>query len=773
MDDIEGSAPSGEETLDEYQGDEGKWQRWRKEIDYVLNHDSQKAFESVGERLVAKYKAAESMVPTAAGESMSPRQMFNVLWANVQVLRPTYFARLPKAVVERRHKDKSGPGRMAAMLGERCVNAMVDLQKSRALWAFKMAVLDLLLPGRGQVRLRYQASFEDAPDEAGDPLSEEQAEPDQWVTPNSERVFIDPMIWTDYLEALARNPFEQRWRAYKCYMNRAELKKRFGEKGERVKLTHIAGEEIQGKLTGERKDWLAQALVWEIEDKQNRERVWISDGLKNECLDCQPDQFNVEGFWTTPDPLLATITSDSMYPTPDGKIYERLADELDCVTKRISKIADMVRVVGMHAAALGKDIKNMMKLQDGNTHPVSNWAQFMEGKGGIKGAINWFPFDRAVAALEPLMGYQRSLLSQIFEITGIPDIVRGASDARETAAAQQLKGHWTTVKTETRQGEVQQFCCETYSKMCQIIFEPGLFADETIWMLAGVGQMSPENQQWFGPGLQLMRDDRMMSFTVNIETDSTIALDEATNLENWSKYISAITQITAQIEQVVSFRPELMHPMIESAKAAVRQFRTGRTTEEAWENSWEEIETAMKQPPSPPPPDPMLMIEQGKLQNQAQEIGIKGQAAQAEAQYKMGTLQIEQQKVQSKQYMDQVEAQLNQWQEQFNQHIEQARLEMDKELGLLKVHEQLIEEGRLKQEGLAKVVESIQAVPPAPAPPAQSSGGPVNINFDKVIMDNVQLDQRRKRKIAKVRRTPEGLEGEVIELPEEEIVGGQ
>ena len=124
-----------------------------------------------------------------------------------------------------------------------------------------------------------------------------------------------------------------------------------------------------------------------------------------------------------------------------------------------------------------------------------------------------------------------------------------------------------------KQQDVQRFCREIIAKMAEIIFEPGFFSDETIRLMAGVDQMKPEEQELFYPALQLLRDDRLRTFRIDIETDSTIAQDEQQNLEAWAKYLEGLNVIFSSVANLRQFAPEMMKPAVETAIDAVRQLR--------------------------------------------------------------------------------------------------------------------------------------------------------------------------------------------------------
>lgn len=752
MTEAENVGSGGEEDFSKYKGDKGIVQRWLKEIDLVKHSKAQNSFEKVGEKIIKIYKNAE--LYRAGTSASSTRVMFNILWSNVQVLKPTLYARMPKVVVERRFKDSDPIGRLACDICERATTFMLNIQQDRFNYAVKSAVEDRLLPGRGQVWLRFDAEFIDETDESGDPVLDENGNAKRIVKPNSEKVVIDPLHWLDYFEAPSRNPYEVRWKAKQAYMNRASLIKRFGSKiGKEIELNYSSGDNKRAKLSSQEQEFLMQAIVYEFWDNESKRVYWISEGYKEGPLDVKEDPLRLNEFFPCPMPLLATTTTDSQYPTADYKIYERLADELDYITKRISSIIECIRIVGLSAASLDREIRNMLKLDDGRLWPLENWATFVSEKGGLDSAINWFPFERAAQALEPLMNYQQSLLQQIFEIVGIPDIVRGSSDPTETLGAQQQKAHWTIVKGQEKQADVQRFCREIISRVSEIIFEPGLFADGTIGLMCGVSQLSPDKQANYMAALSLLRDDRLRTFRVDIETDSTIAIDEEQNMENWMNYNQSIQSLVSGIQNVVQFRPELVHPMIESALAAVRTLRTGRSVEGAWEKAMKQIEDNDAQAQANPQQQPdyqgmQIQLAQQQMQINQQDIMTKGQTAQMKAQIDGQELQfkqqiegsklqlesqkmqmdfeieskkieVEAQKVMNKAQIDSMMQELEIFRAKFEVSAEEHRQQIEAYRVQLTEKEKFMEESRLKQE---QTLEAIRLVHERAKESAESNG---------------------------------------------------
>lgn len=728
------------EDLSDYKDLPGIAERWVKELSLVTESKAQKDFERIGEDAIKIYKNSGSLADSASSRAVA-RNTINLLNSDVKVLLPTYYSRLPKVVAERTFKDSDPLGRLAAQVLERATQYCILQQQDRFNFAIRAAVQDKLLPGRGQVAIRYDAKFEQQTDDAGQPVGQPIRKP------NSEEVVIEPLNWLDYFHSTARNPYEQRWRAKRVYMTRQQLVDRFGEKiGRAVELGDTDDEGRKRKISDGEREFLQQAEVFEIEDEPSKRRYWISKGYKDGPLDIKKDHLKLKGFFSFPTPLLATTTTDSSYPTADWKITESLSEQIETITRRIQAMVECIKFVGSTAESFNKDVKKMLALNDGELWPIRNWSKFVEA-GGFKGVIDFLPFEKCVEAIPVLMQQRDDLLAKYDLIKGIPDIIRGSSDPNETAAAQQRKSHWVNVKTADDQRDVQRFIREIISKVGEIIVEPGLFADETIALMCGIQQMKQEDQQNYGAALQLLRDDRLRTFRLDIETDSTIAANEEEEKASRMEYFQTITSMTQSIEQIMTFRPELMRPLVEAGTSAAATFRNSRSDVGSWEKAWEDIEAndkakAEQAAMNPPPPDPQMMalqIEQQKVQNDSQDMQRKMQESQAKLQgdamkvqaemqkiqvesqvmmerlsldarkiqgdFELGyqKLQIEAAKVQSSEQIEATNQELEAFKLKFTQYIEQQRLELEKFTKTLDIQERFTEEKRLAGEQAIEV----------------------------------------------------------------------
>ena len=82
--------------------------------------------------------------------------------------------------------------------------------------------------------------------------------------------------------------------------------------------------------------------------------------------------------------------------------------------------------------------------------PISNWAAF----GGSKEVIIWMPIDMIAQTITSVIAVRKQIIEDIYQIMGLSDIMRGATDPGETLGAQQLKSQYGSVRIRDKQGEM-------------------------------------------------------------------------------------------------------------------------------------------------------------------------------------------------------------------------------------------------------------------------------------------------------------------------------
>ena len=590
---------------------------------------------------------------------------YNILWSNIQTMIPNVFARLPQPEVSRRYKDKDPVGRVASMILERALEYEVEAYSDYEN-AVRNSVEDRLLAGRGISWVRYMPVMKDV-EMPEQPMDGEEGTQISEDTPKTYPVIdyecspCDYVAWRDFGHNVARTWEEVNtvWRIVP--MTREELVERFGEEiGEQIPLDMKTSSQDVDTASPEELAKM-KANIYELWDKKEKRCVWLSKSHQK-ALDVQEDILGLDGFFPCPKPLYATTTTDSLIPVPDYALYQDLAKELDTLTDRINGLADSIKVIGVYDSTQ-TGVKRMLK-EGVNTEliPVDNWMMFAE-KGGIKGVIDWLPLSEVVGALNAAYMARDQAKQAVFEIMGISDILRGSSNPNETLGAQQMKGQFASKRLKYMQNAVSTFATHLLKIKAQIICNH--YQPETILMISGAEQFSDEDKQLIQPALELLKNNVLNNFRIEVSSNSLIEIDEQQEKQDRMEFLTAVG---TYMEKAILLPPQLHAVAGELLLYGVRGFRTGRQLEGQIDDALESLKDTSQQPPKP---DPEMIKMQAEQQRQAGEDQRAQQKQVADVQLGQQKLAADQQNAQMKASN---EMQLAQLKAQNQQALEQEKI---------------------------------------------------------------------------------------------------
>jgi hypothetical protein len=610
----------------------------------------------------------------------NPNARFNILWSNVQVIKPAIFARLPRPDVSRRFRDNDPIGRVASMMLERALEYEVEHYHDYRS-AMDNAVLDRLLGGRGTAWVRYEPHIVAEQNDLNTGLAGQDVgngvqiteDADEAETENAELVEsqerieyecapVDYVHWRDFGHTVARTWEEVTaiWR--KVYMSRQALIDRFGD-------------ELGGKIPLDTKPdsdkWATkqmtvehyQACIYEIWDKEQGKVFWVSKSM-GEILDEKDDPLQLEGFFPCPKPMYATLTTDSLEPVPDFVLYQDQAKQLDTLADRIDGFINALKVRGVYDASEPSLARLFSEGENNTLIPVKNWAAFAE-KQGMKGAIDLVDITPIAQGLTMAYQAMEQVKGQIYEIMGIADIQRGQTDPNETLGAQIIKSNNAAGRLKNMQHAVVDFATELLSIKAQIICKH--FTDDTIVKISGAMQLSPQDQQLVPQALQLLKDEPAKNFRIEVTSDSMIYQDEQQEKQDRIEFLTALSQFMNQALPVATQAPELTPLLMEMLKFGVTAFKAGKGMEGLIDETADQFRNkakAMEGQPKPPP------LEMQKIQAQTQ----------AKMQEMQMSVQLEQQKMAAQIEFEKAKQEYQAQENQLKFQLEEQRNTQDREM---------------------------------------------------------------------------------------------
>jgi hypothetical protein len=640
-----------------------------------------KKWEGRNQKIIERYRDEKRKTADSLAK-------FNILWSNVQTLVPATFARLPQPDVSRRFKDNDPIGRVASLIIERALEFEIqnypDYRQS-----LKATVYDRFLGGRGTAWARYEPhirAVQMGEPEDGLTVTEDVDEPQEEL--DYECAPVDYVHWRDFGHTVARTWEEVTgvWR--KVYMTREACIERFGDElGKTIPLDSRPEDLKKGEtLTN---DQYARALIYEIWNKEDKRALWLSKSL-GKFVDEKDDPLGVEGFFPCPRPLFATLTNDSLVPVPDFTLYQDQANELDTLAERISGLINALKVRGVYNAEF-TELQRLFTEGENNTLiPIKNFAAFAE-KQGLKGAIDLVDLQPIAAALLAAYEAMEQVKQQIYDITGLADIVRGQSQASETATAQQIKGQYASMRLNSMKHDVAQFATEVLQLKAQIMC--GKFDPETLLKISAADQLSDADKQMIPQALEMLKSNPMRSFRIEIAADSLVQMDEEQEKKDRMEMLQALGGYLKEALPVIQGAPEVAPMLIELMKFAVTAFKVGKGVEGMIDETMDKVKAGIEaKAGQPKPPDPEMMkvqaqqqADQAKLQADQQAEMSRAQADMAVERAKMQMqndmerqrmgmeMQFEQQRLEMERVAQERQAQVDMQMEQMRMALEQFK----------------------------------------------------------------------------------------------------
>jgi hypothetical protein len=625
---------------------------------------------------------------------------YNVYWSNTQTLRPLVFSNLPDPNVTRRFLDTDDEkARIASVMIERSLSYFQEQDDTTE--TYNKTRDDYLVPGRGVARVIFdpaevvEIEEEIVDQDTGDAVVDVREELDI----DTKKVRVEYVEWDDIRISPEKTWKEVRWVAFKHKMTRDQLIEQFGEKGKKVDLNYSILEDTDNSELSEEDEIFKQAEVWEVWDKTSGRIIFLTIGGNGSILSDEEDNYNLKGFFPVPRLLGSDSDPTGLTPIPLFRMYKAQADELNALDARIRNLVEQVKFTGVYnSMAETTNIESIMNGCDGEIAPLKG----IQPGTKLSDMIEYKPIIDLVNTIVALRTQKADILQNIRDITGLSDIVRGTTLASETATAQRLKGDFAISRIQPLQKEFEVFIRNTERLRAELILEQfsieelakitnleivdinliqrqalqrqaALF-DEAVQQLdpndpqyqEKIDQLNQQQEAGFQATMQpfldklkgyaatpeqlqqidaLIKSDKARSFSVDIETDSTVRIDQNQEKADRLEYAQAISTFFSQatpILQVGGINKTAFNEMLAFISAP---FKVGRNLEEYLLSEEEEPE---QQGPS-----------------------IEEQLAQAESQRKDQELQLKAQEVDIKQQLANVEkAKVKVDIEQFNDKLE-------------------------------------------------------------------------------------------------------
>ena len=596
----------------------GLQQRWAMEIE--ASEKSLTKFHDDAKRINRRYLDKRDQ------DYGKDESKVNLFWSTSKVLLSMLYARPPKADVSRAFMDaEDDQARVAGVIMQRILNRGFDDNVSQFDAAVRQGIEDNLTVGLGQVWARYEVkTVTDYTEPVIDPLTGAEIEPAQeYERIVDEDAPVDYVHWGDFFWSPARTWAEVRWVARRVYMTKDKLRERFGDEiANAVPMIQNDKRDTGEKGAMQYNPW-AHAQVFEIWCKDSKKVYWYAKGAPT-ILDYKEDPLDLDGFFPCPKPLAANVTSEDFMPRADYIFAQDQFQELDEINTRITWLTRAAKVVGVYDKAADGIQRMFNQASENQLIPVDNWAMFAE-RGGIKGTVDWVPIEAIVNAIDRLRQYRQDKVMQIYEVLGVSDIMRGSSRASETATAQQIKAQFGSTRVQLMQFYIADWISQALRIKAEIICKH--WQPETMVRRSNIDR-TPDAPIAMA-AIQLLKDEALAQYRINIEADSMAALDWAAERDSAVQFMSGLGAFISQVSPMVQSTPEAGPYLLRLLQWSISKFRVAKEIEGVLDQA---IASMQQQAGQPRQPNPIAQAEAAEKQAGALERRAKAAKALTDAQ---------------------------------------------------------------------------------------------------------------------------------------------
>ncbi|GLQ53764.1 hypothetical protein [Devosia nitrariae] len=537
---------------------------------------------------------------------------YDLFWASMEILKPAVYAHAPQPVVTPQFKDRRRLQNLTAEILER--GTTVALLRAGIDEVMTGVRDDLIFYNRGQMWV----TLEDGRD--------------------GRRISIEHLDRKDFLHEPARKWADVGWVARRAWMTREEMRKRFaahsGEAFKHASTSVRREDQALGGADGSRK-----AGVWEVWHKRDNRVYWVAPDAPF-ILDEGEPHLELDGFFPCPRPAFGTLRARSLMPVPDYLRYASHFSKINQLTARLYLLLDRVKMKGLIPAGgdIGTAVEQALHSDDDELLIPVPAAAMMESSGNF---VVWLPLKDIADAIQGLIGARGQLFNDFYQLSGISDIMRGASQAQETLGAQQLKSQYGSVRVRGKIDELQRIACDVTKISAEIMaeaFGPELLLemaqmelprkaelerrakaiedaaekemeaigrqakamaeaakaqDQEIEPAAAEQQLQAAQQQIISKYavqlrqiaeavpiedmMTLLRDNRARGFAFEIATDSTILTDEIAEKASRNEFLTAFTGAAQGLMSFASLGQEGAKMAGEVLRFVLAPYRAGRT----------------------------------------------------------------------------------------------------------------------------------------------------------------------------------------------------
>ena len=733
--------------------------------------DFKKATEDSGWKSLAEESWRRFQQQDPDSRRRTKQKRYPLWYATGKVRQPLVFSKVPELVVQPILPDKVGFTTELASFAEKFGNTLIEQFPFYNVAC--SARDDLLLANVGVARVMVDAEFVTEPvkeyvqiqtvpvqgpngqpvpqevfvNKAGEQVDPQTVRysfegepyielPEEREKAKKETVFLKAVPWSDFIWDWEAKEFtEWDFCGFKSQLTKRQVRERFG--AEALEKLPKSDEKKDNQPTVGRRKYEIIEFWW----KPDKKRYIFAKGAED-FLSVSSDPLKLENFFPIAYPMFDNTTTQDTMPFTEYGAVKGILDHIDDIYDRKAQALRISRPRGLYDSTV-QELKIILSNTRSATKDwigVPNLATKASSGQTFTQHLDTSP---VMAALDRYNVEFDAQLKAYDQITRLSDSIRGVTNPFESATATERKAQAVNHGIVNLQQDMQRWCRDSIRLMIDAALEH--FSEERIFEMMEPS-LTDFQRQKFPEIVQKLKSDAWRIISLDIETDSTVLIDEELDKQTAMELAQVTGGFLQQIANAATNTPEAVPLGAELMNYVITKFRGGKEFQDKIQKQVQAmVQAAQTRQQQAMQPEVPTQIEQFEMQ-------LKGMEHQLKQQTDMGELQLKQRDLERQEFESQVEAQteqakamLEQQRFQFEQVIagyqvqaEQTQLQINDFKARAQAAESHMEEIRLARDTeIAGIRTMLEAQRPreaqAPQPPMiiqPPEFPPINVNVD-------------------------------------------
>lgn len=411
------------------------------------------------------------------------------------------------------------------------------------------------------------------------------------VDVENEKICLEPVLYKDvYIDPGIRRWNRVKRLAFRNYYSEVDFKRIFGA----TPYTEIALAISQRCEKDEASAKNQDIEVFEYWDSFEKECFYFtkdsSDFFKpliypdsdanedssEESFDQLNGIYNLPGFYPCPKPLIINAPTSEFWPVPEFYQIIELLENIHLIFSRILLLTRAVRARLLY----DKDIEGLAaavnEAEEADAVGVTNLSGTLSKIGGnIKSAAQYLPIDELITGLGRMWENLQLSLDSLFRLTGTSDLLQGLTTEQsgKTLGERQIEEKYAINQILERQDKMAKFVRDSYELIADMALRN--FKDESLNRYIMPETLSEKDLQNYIPALELLKNNEDR-FRIELETDSTIALNESYDKQMRIEMVNTLTSAIEKVASTASNSPALLIPELHALKFLLQGFRQAK-----------------------------------------------------------------------------------------------------------------------------------------------------------------------------------------------------